>query len=176
MRLCIVGFREIHNKLRLKVNELAFLNCKLKVENDRLEQQFKSMSRIEEELNRFAHSQGKDVNQFKALLKESKAIQEEMEPLLVAQEYQAVISALIASERKVDNVVSERELNRFITRIKGLNVGGRASFFKEDSIRRAFEATDHTPADLLDITESILTSKSSDLHPTPTDENNSSLV
>ena len=74
---------------------------------------------------------------------------------------QAVLSAFLSSERVADDVVSQRELNRFITRLKGLE--GRNSTFNEESFRLAFQKrATKTPDALLELTESYLSSKSAE--------------
>ena len=68
---------------------------------------------------------------------------------------------MLASERENDNVISERELNEFFVRLNGLQVGGRRTSLDEAALRLAFKnSEDHSPVDLLEITQSYLSNKS----------------
>ena len=60
----------------------------------------------------------------------------------------------------MDDVISERELNRFIIRLKGLE--GSNTFFNEESFRIAFKkSVNKTPDDLLELTNSYLSNSRS---------------
>ena len=73
---------------------------------------------------------------------------------------QAILTAFHNSERVVDNVISERELDRFIIRLKGLQ--GSNTFFNEEAFRAAFaKSINKTPDDLLELTNSYLSNSRS---------------
>ena len=68
---------------------------------------------------------------------------------------QAILTAFNNSISDEDDVISQRELNRFIIRLKGFGN------FNEESFRLAFKkSANKTPDDLLELTESYLSSKS----------------
>lgn len=66
----------------------------------------------------------------------------------------------MASEVKVDNNISEKELNKFMRRLKGLHADRQSSYIDEEAIRDAFSRTSQSPQALLEITTSYLSSKS----------------
>lgn len=75
---------------------------------------------------------------------------------------------MIASEKEVDNNVSEQEMNIFMRRLKGLHPDRKSGYIDEDAIRAEFSRTSQSPEALLILTSSYLSSKSKE---TEDDEN-----
>ncbi|CAJ1961573.1 unnamed protein product [Cylindrotheca closterium] len=152
--------RQELNKLRSSVNDFAYQNARLQAENTRLEQQVNKLSGVEDRLAEIVEKEGRNVNEFKGLLKENKSIQEEMAALLQAEKFHQLIDAMIASEQEVDNVVCEKEMDIFMRRLKGLHPGRNSSYIDEEALRAAFLGTNQSPEALLQVTSSYLSSKS----------------
>eukprot|EP00980_Cylindrotheca_fusiformis_P014418 scaffold3840_cov129-Cylindrotheca_fusiformis.AAC.14 len=155
-------FREELNKLRVKVNDFAYLNVRLQAENSRLEQQSHRLSGVESQLAEIAQRENRNVDELRSLVKENGLVQTEMAQLLSAQEFQSIIEAMLASEHEVDNTVSDRELTHFIRRLKGLHPDRQSSYIDEEALRLAFSRSSQSPQALLEITTSYLSSKSAD--------------
>jgi hypothetical protein len=80
--------------------------------------------------------------------------------LLSAQEFQIIIEAIVASDRNEDSNISERELNQYLRRLKGLHPDRQSSYIDEEALRQAFSRSSQSPEALLEITTSYLSSKS----------------
>jgi hypothetical protein len=77
-----------------------------------------------------------------------------------AQEFQAIIEAIGISDRNEDSNISERELNQYLRRLKGLHPDRQSSYIDEEALREAFSKGSQSPSALLEITSSYLSSKS----------------
>ena len=80
--------------------------------------------------------------------------------MLQAQQFQQLIDAMLASEKERDSVVSKREMKEFMRRLKGMHPDRKSSYIDEAAIREAFSRTSQSPAALLQVTSSYLSSKS----------------
>jgi len=142
--------REVHNMLRLRVNELKVENAELEQLQDTLETQASRLSDVEDQLNDVAAKSGSNVDQLLGLVKENGEIIREMEVTQERTVMTAVLQAIIQSDKNRDFHLSENEIKMLILRlraipgVKNLNearVRNELETAHSNSLRAAIEIT-----------------------------------
>jgi len=113
-------FREIHNMLRLRVNELKHENEELERFQEQLEGQASRLHAVEGELEHVASESGCNANQLMELVKENGEILREMQVTQERAVMTAVLQAIIQSDLNQDFSYSENEIEILILKLRAI--------------------------------------------------------
>jgi len=122
------SLREVHNKLRLRVNEMSMENRELETSNTKLEAQVLRINEVENRLQEVAAKSGRDANELMDLVEENGSIIRKMKELQEAQVMTECLRALINCDSSQDGNIDENEMNMLIMRLKcipGVNLSER---------------------------------------------------
>jgi len=122
-------FREVHNRLRQDVNNLAEQNEELTTEVQDLESKTQRLGGVETELQKHLKRTKHTVNSFVNLVNESEEIEKEMERIQQGDVLRHLFEAIIESDKSEDFEIEENEINRLVFKLKaveGLNLSADA--------------------------------------------------
>lgn len=151
-------FREIHNMLRLRVNELQLENEELEQFQEKLEGQASHLNAVEGELALIASKSGSNVNQLMDLVKENGEILREMEVTQERAVMTAVLQAVIQSDRDQNSALSENEIEILILKLR--TIQGVQNLNEERLRTELNTAHSNTLREAVKITKNILRQKS----------------
>jgi len=147
------SLREVHNRLRLRVNEIMMENNELVRSEGKLENRVQRIQEVENRLQEVAAKSGHNANELLDLVKENGRIIRKMKELQESSVMTECLKAVISSDRSQDSCIDANEMNMLILRLKsipGLNLSER-------NLRAAFRVQhSHSIRAIISVTKKIL--------------------
>lgn len=132
------SFQDESNRLRQSVNQLAERRLKLSIEVNRMEREIRRMKDVEDRFHQVVQREGKNVHEFRNLVRENSKTIDEIKKAQAAQDLVDLFSVIMMSDRNEDNIVTESEADQFLLRIRAF-AGRRGKILDEQVILDAFK-------------------------------------
>mmetsp|Transcript_9809 Transcript_9809/g.15076 ORF Transcript_9809/g.15076 Transcript_9809/m.15076 type:complete len:278 (-) Transcript_9809:248-1081(-) len=149
---------EAINNIRYCINQLSQENTKLTEETTKLESYVSTLKEKEETLESVVNRQGRNVTEFRALVKENGKIQQQMKLMQETHVIQQLFRAILTSDKDQDSQISQHEMSQLVRRLR--NIKGISNNFDEERFRNAMaSAGSHNSksiATILAVTKDLL--------------------
>lgn len=113
--------RQIQNKLRQNVNDLAQENLKLESSVSRLEKQNEELAGVKDGFDEIVTAAGCNADDLINIVKEFKEVQGKMKKILKARLLHQILAVILRADREDDFVLSDTEMEILIIRMTMVN-------------------------------------------------------
>ena len=108
-------------------------------ETTKLESYVSTLQEKEETLEKVVNQQGRNVIEFRALVKENGKIQQQMKLMQETHVIQQLFEAILSSDKDQDSQISQYEMTQLVQRLR--NIKGISNNFDEKRFRNAVAST-----------------------------------